>query len=330
MRNIANRWVPSVFFARLGADPPPFSWKELTIQCSSPDCSLRWKTQPAMLSRFRGIQFQNRWYHHTDCLREHMRQAVKQLLPGAQPAEPRPHRLPVGLLLVQRGAITAEELREGLRLQRLAGAGKLGYWLQQITHLDDAEICAVLSQQWGCPVFPLEASAVAALTDDAPPYPLLAAAKAVPAFCTTDGHQRHIAFSERVDHRLLYALEEILDCKTFPCVARDSAVKEALEEFRKHAPGDEISFDTMRDPGQIAATICSYAEQMDTREVKVVPAGGHLWVALFRNGIRKDLLFRVPLRQPSRITESALPDIKAFPEIDDIQGDGVVGAPGPL
>jgi hypothetical protein len=304
-----------------------FSWKDLTIRCSSRACSLRFKHQPALFARFRGVFFRNRWYHETACLTESLVGAIKQLLPSAVPPRQRAHRLPLGLLLVKRVSISPEQLREGLRLQRLAGTGKLGYWLRQFTNLDEEQICAALGQQWSCPVFPLNEHVVPPITSDAPPYPLLAASKAVPAFTTPDGRQRHIAFSERIDHTLLYALEEILECQTFPCVARESAVHEALEQFRKCSAGTEICFDTIRDPAEIAATICSYATQMDIRELKVVPAGGYLWVALFRKDQRRDLLFRVP---GAPAVQPVLEQIKAFPEIADMRRDGVVGARGPV
>lgn len=233
--------------------------------------------------------------------------------------------MPLGLLLVKRGAITPGELREGLRLQRQAGTGKLGYWLRQFTSLEEDQICAALGQQWSCPVFPLDPRTSPPLTPYFPPYPLLAAAKAVPAFATRGGRQWHIAFSERIDHTLLYALEEILACQTFPCVSRESAVNEALEHLRKRATGTEISFDSVRDPGEMAATICSYAAQMDVREVRVVRAGSYIWVAFFRKGARRDLLFRVPSVPAPRDLEPLLPQIKVFPEAADSRRDGVFG-----
>jgi len=310
--------------------PRRFSWNRLTVRCGSSACPLRVKVQPAFLARYRGVHFQGRWYHESACLTEALADAVRQLLPSSLPTRIRTHRLPIGLLLVKRGAITPEELREGLRLQRQAGTGNLGYWLRQVTRLEEDQICAALGQQWGCPVFPLDVQSIPMLPEDAPPFPLLAAAKAVPAFRSPDGRQRHIAFSERIDHTLLYALEEVLGCRTFPCVARQSAVCEALEQFHRFSPGDEICFDTMRDPREIAATVCSYATQMDIREIKAVPAGGYLWVALFRKQIRRDLLFRAPGSASARLGAPPPAQIKAFPEPDDVRRDGVLGAAVPL
>ena len=307
-----------------------FSWKHLMVRCSSPGCSLRLNVHPALLARYRGIHFNNRWYHETACLREALAGQLKRILVSYAKGGSRAHRLPLGLLLVKRGAITPGELREGLRLQRRAGTGKLGYWLRQITTIDEDQICAALGQQWGCPVFPLHQQTSPPFLPDCPPYPLLVSAKAIPVFSTSEGRQWHIAFSERIEHTLLYGLEEILGCRTIPCVSRESAVNEALEQLRKSANGNEICFDSVRDAGEMATTICSYAAQMDIREVKVVRAGGYIWVAFFRRGARRDLLFRVPSVPEARGVEPLPAQIKAFPEAADMRGDGVFGAGGPL
>jgi hypothetical protein len=279
--------------------------------------------QPAVLARFRGIHFNHRWYHDIACLQDALLAQLKRQLWASGTGNHRPHRMPIGLLLVKRGAITPAELRNGLELQRAAGTGKLGYWLRQFTTLDEDEICAALGQQWGCPVFPLDRQTAPPVTRNAPPYLLLAAAKAVPVFATRDGRQWHIAFSERIDHTLLYALEEILECQTLACVARESAVNEALELFQKRASGNEICFDSVRDPVEMAATICSYAAQMDARQVKTVRAAGYLWVAFFQRGSRRDLLFRLPsevLRSP---LESLEEPGKAISTLADMRKDSV-------
>ena len=202
-----------------------FRWKDLLVRCGSQNCSLHVKVQPAVLARFRGIHFQHRWYHETACLQDDLIARLRSLL-RVEGNAVRAHRVPIGLLLVKRGVITPEQLREALRLQRLAGSGKLGYWLQQITNLDEEQVCAALGQQWGCPVFPLDRQAAPFIRGNAPPYSLLASARAVPAFTTLDAREWHIAFSERIDHTLLYAWEEILECKTFACVARDNRVRD--------------------------------------------------------------------------------------------------------
>lgn len=300
-------------------------WDALTVRCASPQCLQRPRTRLAFETRFRGVCFQDRWYHQSSCLNETLLAVVKQLLPGPAGRRVHFHRIPIGLLLVKRGVITPEQLREALRLQRQAGSGKLGYWLQQFTSITEEELCAALGQQWGCPVFPLNSRTFLPVSEETPPYPILFAAKAVPVYTGQDGRLMHIAFSEGIDHSLLYVLERVMGCRTIPCIASQSAVAEALEHVRKHAAGNEICFDSVRDPAEIAATSCSYAAQMDIREMKIVSAAGFLWVAFFRQGTRRDLLFRVPASASGR-AKPFLDHINVFPEIADKRRDGVVGA----
>jgi hypothetical protein len=302
-----------------------FRWKDLVVRCGSPNCGLRLKVQPALLARFRGIQFERRWYHEPACLKDDLLARLRSLL-SVGTASPRQHRIPIGLLLVKRGVITPEDLRAALRLQRQAGVGNIGYWLQQVTNLDEEHLCAALSQQWGCPVFPLEGHTAPLLARNAPPYLLLESARAVPAFATLNGHEWHIAFSERIDHTLLYAWEQILQCKTYPCVARGSAVNEALELSQKRITRKEICFDSVRDPLEMASTICSYASQMDARQIKVERAVGHIWAALFQSNARRDLLFRLTPEQSS-LSRELLPALhKGNQRADDIGRDGVWNA----
>ena len=303
-------------------------WNHLTIRCSAPDCRRNGKAQPALLARFRGIYYNNSWYHDADCLKSALVRELQHLLLSFSQDRGKPHRLPIGLLLVNRGAITSVELRSALQLQRHAGHGNLGHWIRQIVDLNEAQLTAALGQQWGCPVFPLSQHTAFASVRGCPPFPLLAAAKAVPAYSAFDGRQLHIAFSDHVDHTLLYALEEMLDCRTVACVSTESSVKLALEMLRRHGPGDEICFDSVHDPLEIADTISSYAAHLRARRLKVVRAGGYIWAALFRKEMRRDLLFRASAQQQIRPLEPQFAHVKDFLATADTRRDGVYDATG--
>ncbi|HTP69341.1 MAG TPA: hypothetical protein VMJ35_10600 [Dongiaceae bacterium] len=306
-----------------------FSRDGLLVRCNAAQCALRLKFQPAWLTRYRGIQFQKDWYHDPRCLQDTLLAEVRRLIVPSPMSVTRPHRLLIGLLLIKRGAITAEELREGLRLQQESGTGKLGYWLRQVSALTEDQICGALSQQWACPVFPSYRRMALPVFGPQAPFTLLAAANAVPVFAMAAGRQWHVAFSSRVDHTLLYALEEVLGCRTLACVARESVIKESLELLRKPLEESEIRFDTMRDPAEIASTICSYAGQMDVRRVTLVRAVGYLWAALFHDGVRRDLLFRVSEDARERVTKARISP-KERGKLPETRNDGAWGAGGDL
>ncbi|HET7108456.1 MAG TPA: hypothetical protein VFI38_16705 [Candidatus Acidoferrum sp.] len=269
-------------------------WNRWTVRCQAPDCKQGGGARLSLLAKYSGVHYNNRWYPHVDCLKSALTGRLSQALQSYATGRERVHRLPFGLLMVNRGAISAEQLKEALRLQREGGYGKLSYWLEQIVPVDEAEVTAALGQQWGCPVFrPKGALSFVANQGDVP-IPILAAANAVPVHSTLAGKQMHIAFSERIDHTLLYAVEDMLGCRTIACVSSATLVREALENLRRHDAGAEICFDTVRDAGEMAATICSYAIQMQVRRIKTVRAGAYIWVGFFQKHARRDLLFRLP------------------------------------
>ncbi len=303
-------------------------WNHLTIRCCAPDCRRHGKAQFALLARSRGIYYNNGWYHETICLKSALLRHLQSLLLSFSQDRGKPYRLPLGLLLVNRGAITPQELRAALQLQQRAGYGKLGYWVRQIVDLNESRLTAALGQQWGCPVFPLNQHTAAAHVPGCPPFSLLAAAKAVPAYSAFDGRLLHIAFSDHVDHTLLYALEEILGCRTVACVSTESSVNLALEMLRRHGSGDDICFDSVHDPFEIADTICNYAAHLRAKRLKVVRAGGYIWAALFRKELRRDLLFRASSPKQFRYRETEFANAKDFLSSADTRKDGVYDAAG--
>jgi hypothetical protein len=298
-------------------------WKRWTVRCGALNCMHGGAAKLSLLAKYSGVYHDNRWYHHSSCLKTALTARLSQILQSYESGRERAHRLPFGLLMVNRGAISSEQLKEALRLQREAGYGKLSYWLEQIAPLDEAEVTAALGQQWGCPVFRPTGRSVFVAPDGKVPFPILAAAKAVPVHSTLAGKQIHIAFSERIDHTLLYAVEDMLGCRTIACVSPDSLVRDALETLRRHDTGTEICFDTVRDAGEMAATVCSYAVQMEATQIKTVRAGAYIWVAFFRKHARRDLLFRVP---GTGVSAASRERMKGNSEEADNGKDGVLDA----
>jgi hypothetical protein len=66
---------------------------------------------------------------------------------GGGPQETSSH--PIGLLLLSRGAITDEQLKRALLLQREKGSGKIGKFLREIRAASEQDITEGLAAQWG-------------------------------------------------------------------------------------------------------------------------------------------------------------------------------------
>jgi Type II secretion system (T2SS), protein E, N-terminal domain len=298
----------------------PFSWRALrktwmarwTTRCAAAECPRHGTLCPYWLRHSSGVFFDGRWYCGRACLESVLVSRVDALLSGFQSGKPRTHRLPLGLLLIHRGAISQAQLREALRRQREAGHGKIGDWLRQTAGLGAQQVTAALGQQWGCPVFPLENQNSCASWSDLIPLPLLESAGAAPAHASADGRALHLAFGERVDHTLLYAAQQMLLCRTFPCVAPEAAVHNRLELMRRFASANYTSFDTVRESSEMAWTICNYAVEVRAQRMALVRATSYIWVRFFGSQSSRDLLFRILPGPQSASRERQWPRAKAL------------------
>jgi hypothetical protein len=298
-------------------------WLRFASRCAGPDCPKLGKLWPYWLHKSEGIDFESRWYCSRGCLELVLAGRVHTLLSTSHLEKPRAHRFPIGLLLVDRGVISQAQLREAIRLQREAGYGRLGEWLRQSADLSVPQLTAALGQQWGCPVFPLEHQSAPVSWSDLIPFPLLESAAAVPAHASPDGRILHLAFGDRVDHTLLYAVEQMLVCRTYPCVAPGTAIQVHLEQFRKLSSGNDTRFDTIRESPEMTWTICNYATELHAKRLVLARAGAYIWVRFFRAELARDLLFRILPDNHADFAERTPPRPKAIASSAD-DGKGAV------
>jgi hypothetical protein len=137
----------------------------------------------------------------------------------------------------------------------------------------------------------------------------------------------HLAFGDRLDHTTLYAVERMLKCRAIACVADETAVAKVLEELHRGAGEAESSFDTMRDPREIAWTIRSYAGEYRASQIAVARASAYVWVRFASRRLTRDLLFRIrsATEQLASTSSSAL---KVLSNPADRGADGVPHAAG--
>ncbi|HZW05271.1 MAG TPA: hypothetical protein VFF58_00045 [Candidatus Nitrosotalea sp.] len=322
------------------ADRSPFDalrkptawWVRLGARCSAPDCPHRGKLWPAWLRRAPGTFFEARWYCDPACMEGALEFRLRNLLSGFAAQKSKSHRIPLGLLLVERGVISSGQLREALQLQReSAGAGRIGDWLQQMGLVHEQQLAAALAQQWSCPLFPLDYRTAHHSWTSLVPLPLLDSSRAAPAHASPDGRVIHLAFGERIDHSLLYAVEHMLDCRTLACVAPEPRVAEFLTYWRRRVERTDINFGSIRDPREMTRIVGNYAAELRASRVVVARASAHVWVRFFTRQATRDLLFRIVSDgpRPAHLEKFSLPP-KALPLSVDTRKDGVSDALGPL
>jgi hypothetical protein len=264
-------------------------------ECAQARCHPHGARLPARRWRGLGVSLREKWYCSPRCLLPALERSILELLPAAEAPVGRAHRVPIGLLLLQRGAIDEEQLRQALALQQEHGEGRVGDWLRRIGAANERDITRALATQWGCPVFPLERDQGYRLSAGLVPLALCQTHRLLPVFHSADRSLLYVAFTSGVDHAVLYGIEQILGCRTVPCIVCESAYATAMTDLENLAAEPEaMIFDSVRDPFEIAHAACGFGERLGAQALQLARVGRSLWVRFLCHSGTRDLLFHFP------------------------------------
>ena len=197
----------------------------LLPRCGNPRCGTGW----IRLWRSRRVPvFEGEWACSESCTEAMVARAVRREMDGREESRSSwTHRVPLGLMLVEQGQISAGQLQAAVEGQRKEAAGgdspRLGEWLLQSGVLSEGALTRVLSSQWNCPVLSFENFAPAAVAGVLPPF-LATACEAVPVRAY-GGKHLEVAFAGRVDRSLCYALQRMTGMHVVAGIAADSAFR---------------------------------------------------------------------------------------------------------
>jgi len=277
--------------------------QRLAPRCSLPDCMHTGSVWRRLRGTPPSIMIRGARYCADRCLERGLTDALRRARPAPQRSTSA-HRVPLGLLLLARQQLTAEQLRAALAAQRVAGHGRIGEWLQQMGFVTEQQVTAALARQWSCPILRSDFSPVT--PEDTPEIPvsLLQSLLMVPVAYVKATATLHIACGEGIDYGVLYALEQMLGCHTEPCLAAPSFVRQRLEMLSAQRARSEILFERATDVGELARVVQSYSVRVAAREIRVAVCGGHVWIRLLRGAATPvDLLFRTQ-GEPASATSS--------------------------
>ena len=125
--------------------------KKFAPACSRLDCRQTRTAWRRYRRKSRGVVIQGLRYCLEECMERALRDAVDRLGLVVKRA-PASHRIPLGLLLLSRQQLTADQLRAALSAQRTAGRGRIGEWLQALGFASEQQVTNALARQWSCPV----------------------------------------------------------------------------------------------------------------------------------------------------------------------------------
>jgi hypothetical protein len=264
-----------------------------------------------MRHRATSVRLHGTRYCGIDCLHRALIELLEQTRPGPARAAIASHRVPLGLILLSRQQLTAEQLRTALAAQRNAGNGRIGDWVQELGFVTELEVTVALGRQWSCPVLLTEAAIINPRHYPSIPLPLLESFQMVPVDLVQSTRTLLIAFSEGIDYGALYAIEQMLGYHTEPCLVTDRLMRESLLALARIRQSDDVVFDRVED-AECAQIISSYAANTSAEEIRLARCGMRLWVRLQRAG--RDAVSLV-LTAPERQRYVTLPSAVDVPPV---------------
>ena len=269
------------------------------VDCENPSCIFR-NSLRRIFGRGvgDGVFVQSHWYCSLDCFEHAVVGEFAALLKQQDQPRRNPHRVPLGLMLLGRGAITDEQLKKALAAQRELGQSRLGDVLMKLGIVSAHDISAALAAQWGCGVFPVERNRRYRECAHMLPLALIESSRMIPVHFHEGSQLLFLAFADEIDHTALYSVERQLGARTEPCVISAAAMEQALEEIRAVSRPSEIVFETIWGADEMARTVRDYSLALGASELFLARPRRFLWVRLRADGQSHDLLFRLPVAMP--------------------------------
>jgi hypothetical protein len=209
----------------------------LLSTCANLRCTSGWLK--AWRSRTTPI-FETGWCCSPACTTAQVARALRreiEMMGDAQNAHR--HRIPLGLVMMERGWITGMQLRGALEAQRAAGAGRIGHWLIHQQGVDEHLVTRALGLQWRCPVLDLDGHEPESMAAFLPRF-FVDAFGALP-LRSVAGKLLYMGFEERIDPVLALAVERMTDMRVESGLVRDSLFRRAHSRMLEAKfPGVEL------------------------------------------------------------------------------------------
>ena len=245
-----------------------------------------------------GVLLHNQWLCSAECFDQALEELLSSLIDRTRTyPETQAHRFPLGLLMYSLGLISKDALQEALEAQRETGKGRVGDWLRRLGAATEPQVTQALAMQWSIPIYPLERCEGNLTWARLLPYPLLESFQMLPVHCAPSQGLLYVAFSSRVDYAALYAIEQMLEYRTEPCVAQQSSIERALAKLRQEGHSTEIPIAGPMDPAIISGATREQALKFGAQEVRVAGLTNIIWVRLRAPDTARDLLFH-PAAEP--------------------------------
>jgi hypothetical protein len=263
-------------------------WKSMYAACSLAACR-NTLLMRSVQSRV-GINIGPAWYCSVDCFAAAARSKFSALSGGSLPETPHIPRRSIGLVLLQKGALTDDQLRFALAQSKLRGE-ELEATLARLGLANERQLTAARAAQWGYPV--LGQDRLGQLVQADIPSILLQNCTAAPLHYSLAAKRFLLGFVYRVEHSLLNALEQVTEFRAEPCFITPTEYAEQMERLTAAPDCEEVVFENPQTSAQMAKTVAGFAVEVAAREARFAQCREYVWARLSGKRRKIDVLFRV-------------------------------------
>ena len=261
-------------------------------RCANPACLRPPTLWQRWWTRHDGIQLEQEWYCSAECFASGLLRRVDTLSRPLFQQHPQQARFPLGLILLEQGVISPEQLQKALACQRRSGRGRIGEWLIRDAAATEWDVTSALAVQQNCPVFSKSSQ------DKFPemmqfPAPLIHHYGGVPVYFSPAVDTLYLAFAGPLHHSVLRAAGHLMRCRVEPCILAEDLHRSAAARWHAGLRGESVCIEQHQSTTEMARAIAGFAEQAKATSCSVARCEQYLWTRLYGDLRSLDLLFRV-------------------------------------
>jgi hypothetical protein len=262
------------------------------IQCSHADCS-RWLTQRHLATRKVGVTMQGCWFCSYGCFNSIATARLRQLSVTTPAQSTRTMRMPLSLILINRGCLTQEQSKLATIEQGQTGV-EIGDTLIRLGFVDEKDVVSARSIQWDCPVFSAATHPLSFQHRSTHiPLTLLYTHSMAPLHYIAATNTLLIGFIYSVEYAVLYAVEQMTGCRTKACLITPSDFELQMHRRTEQPPPNDLTFDNVQGPSKMAHVLCNYGALLNADEISIGRCREYLWARMNTPTGLSNLLFKV-------------------------------------
>ena len=223
--------------------------------------------------------FEGAWACSAECTAALVATALGREMDGrGSSAEGHRHRIPLGLLMLQKGWITQQQLRAAVEAQKSTGGGRLGHWLMRDHGISEQLIARAIALQWACPVLGMEFHDAEGLTA-AVPRLFVDAFGALPLRVAA-GKILYLGYEDRLDPVLALAVERMTGLRVESGIVPESDFRPAHTRLLS-ARFPSVELLEAASEQVLVQAIAKRLERVKPVEAKMVRVHDCLWLRMW-------------------------------------------------